>query len=668
MAGRRKRSPGGGTAGERGTRYVKEESILYPKPLDMPDEHWPCYVLTDATVYRSDGKTIANPLHVNLDGPMVIRGRMSIDSSEGDAIANLVNPAIRTAYIEIKGSDRYSIGYDPTTLWLSGSAGWFEIVPSPEYEAMYREVQDGITLYYSVIEVYEEHEQLCAKRKKAKKGPPPPPTLDDILFRYANTLGNGIFRDEAEARCHKWAQFLIAHLSRELDIQSNDTLFAQWMREKHPELTQRIKDASAGLIPPAPIPPSPEPAKPSHRRGRPSKTSARSSEDVEMTDPDSSLFSDSAKSKTRLVSNTPVPLPTYATRQPPPSQSPAPQESSPPRVGSEPASGNEPFSIIDRLIEVFKEEVAEKNIDVRKAAETRFHQAIWGRCRVRQYPTATHIMEYYAPELLAALPSEWRNSRFYEWLRQKASGPRSLPEGLTLDDIAVQLVRRVKKTKPQPSSTAPLDLQGLEARNRGARKSSQNFDEAEEPPRHGKRLPVSIPRRSGKGAVLRPQTSKKRPASDMNLDDDDEDDDDSISEVRPGRKLAKRNRGLVDDDDMDDNSDDSGVIAGDIFPISTHVPKDAVRVLVHSGRLPTMSPSGPDGTWICEQEGCGYVVREAEDQVGQELIQKHLDSHQSQAERISLAVAESRGQMPIKYVPLFLLAAVPVFTRWFYMV
>lgn len=88
MAGRRRRSPGGGTAGERSIRYIKEESILNPKPFNMPDEDWPCYVLTDATVYRSDGRTIANPLHVHLEGPMIIRGKLVVDNEDEVAISN----------------------------------------------------------------------------------------------------------------------------------------------------------------------------------------------------------------------------------------------------------------------------------------------------------------------------------------------------------------------------------------------------------------------------------------------------------------------------------------------------------------------------------------------------------------------------------------------------
>lgn len=182
-------------------RYVKEELVLKPKSESTTDASWPCYVLTEATVYRSDGRTIANPLHVHLEGPMVIRGKLVIDDEDDDAVSNrmaclicvrlcllangfaVINPATRTAYIEIRDSDRYSIGYKPTVFWLSGSAGWFEIEPSPEYEAMYKEVQEAITLYYSVIMVYENHKELCDERRKKKKGPPQPPTLDHILFQ-----------------------------------------------------------------------------------------------------------------------------------------------------------------------------------------------------------------------------------------------------------------------------------------------------------------------------------------------------------------------------------------------------------------------------------------------------------------------------------------------------
>jgi hypothetical protein len=52
------------------------------------------------------------------------------------------------------------------------------------------------------------------------------------------------------------------------------------------------------------------------------------------------------------------------------------------------------------------------------------------------------------------------------------------------------------------------------------------------------------------------------------------------------------------------------------------------------------------------------VVRSADEQSAQELVQEHFRDHTAQAEKINLAVEESRGQMPIKYAyfpPILLL-------------
>ncbi|KAM7223428.1 hypothetical protein V8F06_001305 [Rhypophila decipiens] len=636
-------------------QYAKETSILKPKPLGVSDSDWPCFVLTDATVYRRDGKTIANPLHCLLEGPMVIKGKLVIDEEDKDTVSKLVNRHQRTANIEITGSDRYSIGYAPTAFWVSGTAGWFEINPSPEYAAMYKEVQEAITLYYSVIMVYEDYQELCEglsekNKKKKKTAPPlpPPPTLDDILFQYAITLGNGIFRDEAEARCHKWAQFLIGHFSKELENFACDkTLFARWMRESHPNVAQKIKDANAGLIAPAPIPPVVVPVNippdPSPRQNRSAgssvMSSARNSEDVEMSSDVSTHRKVSIKptTKPRLVSNTPIPLPSYTQytiRQAPHSQSPATPEL-PPRVESEPSSAAEPFSAIDRLIEVFKEGAEDNKTDMRFAEVSKLTQAIYFKCRIKVFATTTKILKYYAKDVLPAFPTEWRGSPAYKWLEKMASEPRRLPEGMTVDGLASQLERRKQKLKQQPVFRPPA----IEPRPR-ARKSTRDSDD-EQPPPQGKRPPVVGVRKSGKGAVLRPTASKKRPASLM----DDDGDDGMVDGTRPGKKLSKRNRGTVEDHSDADDDDD-----GEVTLTSSQIPKVAVRVVVHSERLPTLSPSGPNGTWVCDQDGCGHVVREAEDQAGQELIKSHFEWHQKQVEKINLAMAESRGHMPINHL------------------
>lgn len=203
MAGRRLRTSNStvATVDESRIRYGRETSILKPTAPDKPDHDWPCYVLTDVQIYRSDGETLANPLHVSLEGPMVIKGKLVVDHEDDKVVkkrkllrtrakvvglsANrhiVIKPNTKTAYLEISKSERYSIGYDPIALWVSGAAGWYEIVPSPEYEAMYAEIQEAIKLYYSVMESYEAHNEMRDLQKKKKKTPPPAPEIEEILF------------------------------------------------------------------------------------------------------------------------------------------------------------------------------------------------------------------------------------------------------------------------------------------------------------------------------------------------------------------------------------------------------------------------------------------------------------------------------------------------------
>lgn len=60
--------------------------MLKPARQDVPDSEWPCYVLHDATIYWKDGQTLANPLLVHLQGPLVIRG--ILDDVEEDLVSN----------------------------------------------------------------------------------------------------------------------------------------------------------------------------------------------------------------------------------------------------------------------------------------------------------------------------------------------------------------------------------------------------------------------------------------------------------------------------------------------------------------------------------------------------------------------------------------------------
>lgn len=156
------------------------------------------------------------------------------------------NDTNKSSYLEISSSVMYSIGYGPwPAVWVSGKAGWFEINPAPEYEAMYELVCEGITLYYSLMVAYEDRLRKLAKAKRAKAMQT---KIHDLLFKvrtphvhcrletgspdiekYAVSVGDGVTLSEAKERCQKHAPFLLAHFSKELAFNWNATSFIKWL-------------------------------------------------------------------------------------------------------------------------------------------------------------------------------------------------------------------------------------------------------------------------------------------------------------------------------------------------------------------------------------------------------------------------------------------------------
>lgn len=82
-------------------------------------------------------------------------------------------------HIEIAASVNYAVGIGPWPMvWIGGLAGWFELHPAAEYTEMYDTVCEGISLYYSVMEVYLE-----AKAPKKKKDKYPNHPIERVLFK-----------------------------------------------------------------------------------------------------------------------------------------------------------------------------------------------------------------------------------------------------------------------------------------------------------------------------------------------------------------------------------------------------------------------------------------------------------------------------------------------------
>jgi hypothetical protein len=324
-------------------------------------------------------------------------------------------------------------------------------------------------------------------------------------------------------------------------------------------------------------------------------------------------------------------------------------------------SGNdEPASPIDVLLSVLDDIKGEVN-DMEKIKPATIQSKLFFKCKISPYNAAREIVVHYSKQLLDKLGPEWQRSPFWDWLKTVASQQHQPLAYTTVEAMPSQLVRRQRNTRVVTGSAAvgtlptkidpdksngPNHSQGSD---RGALDgSSGRSSKSLQPPMAG--------RRSGKAAGLRLiSSSKKRFASDTEGDGD--------SQGR-GRKSAKTSHFLTDDEENAEDSNDSGDVAmtsedfeDDDGP-GAPLPDGAVRIVVHAEKIPSMSPSGPNGTWTCDQEGCGYVVRSAEEPAGKALIERHFKDHETQIEKINLARKESRGHMPIKYVYL------PAFCYW----
>jgi hypothetical protein len=142
----------------------------------------------------------------------------------------VIRPSVRSGHIEITRSYLYSIGDGPLALWVSGVAGWFEIKPSAKYQRMYDQVVEAMTLYYSAFEVHEAYIKACRRKGRRPSAPP----LDKVFLKYAVRVGDGILRQEVEALCHKWAEFLLVHFLKEKELDWDTSPFAKWLRGLYP--------------------------------------------------------------------------------------------------------------------------------------------------------------------------------------------------------------------------------------------------------------------------------------------------------------------------------------------------------------------------------------------------------------------------------------------------
>ena len=90
----------------------------------------------------------------------------------------------------------------------------------------------------------------------------------------------------------------------------------------------------------------------------------------------------------------------------------------------------------------------------------------------------------------------------------------------------------------------------------------------------------------------------------------------------------------------------------------TYLPRITEKKILVSYPLPSTEPQGPGDIWTCTFEGCNKRVHAASTDEGQAEMQEHFREHTaSAAEKIQLAMTESRPYLPVKYVPFSLFSS-----------
>ncbi|KAI5865517.1 hypothetical protein GGS23DRAFT_431035 [Durotheca rogersii] len=677
MAGRRLRAISNSTVAtidDAAIQYCTEDSLLKPVPPTIHSDHWPCFLLVDATIYHKNG-TIANQLHVELEGPFIIRGRVEIEKDQDEFLVNR-NIKSRSVWIQIQNSMTFAIGMNNApVLWAGGVAGWYEIVPSDAYKATCDIMFQGITLFFA-LDQYDETPKTGrgnGKKSKHKTRADPALPLDDMLFQYAVTVGDGITLPEAYDRLKSQSIFLLSHFPK-------GTRFYAWLTSEFPKNAQKfVAKDSDDLKAARTLDPSPLTAVPYSSLGksnsfevavrkrkdkasltgtalrnlRNSATADPEVIDISSDEPQSrgtkapktknkssiNTRSDSVKSTDATMLDVPDDTAYYNVAsthhlggaRPPPNAA-AKVDTTQSNFQGGKRSDSRGISALLEALQYLRNDMLEK---VKKGTQKKqpdhvtpkgWFNNLYFQMSTKSPAAVPELCQYYARDLARLLGPEWHKSNFYLWVKERVDTPPTF-DLITEEDMKT-VRRRHQKAKPTRDETSAT----IEEQQRSASSGGKQ-------PQRG--------RAGGKVAGLRPPTgSKKRLRQEASFDEDEMelDEDGSL-------KTSKRSRYSADDDRGEEEGDETSTVSD-----AEEEEEPTARVVTRAENLPSTTPTGPNQTWTCGEPDCDYVVRAANQEEGQALIAQHHEEHEKAAQdeakqaalsRANLALKESQGYMPI---------------------
>ncbi|RYP42422.1 hypothetical protein DL767_000344 [Monosporascus sp. MG133] len=634
------------TVDDNAIRYLRESTVLKPVPARAHTDDWPCFLLVDATVYHRNG-SMANLLHVDLEGPFIVRGRLEVEKDQERYLVHRPSKS-RSPWIQIESTTSFSIGQKDDhglpvpVLWASGESGWFEIVPSDRYKAIGDIMFQGIDLHYIILDQYEAALAKLHRKKKnrAKTLQHVELPLDDLLFHpSAMESRSKKLASDAESRLYSCSLTSLKKLLSMVGWPVNSLL-----AEKDPATAQEPAESTHPMLRAASsFLEIPDTTSQDHAVAPRASTqrSTRNSETVKREPVDSS--SDGQQASNNKVTRT--------KRRSPTNVKPANAD-----VEMLDASAGMPSSFkavttspgLPVLLDTLQE-IRNSTLELLGDGKNKrhpdhimpgtWHYKIYLACKIKHRYGGAEVCEYWARDLVKSLGPEWRRSEFYKWAKANAN------------------------TKPKFEYSTETEC--VDLRRRNSRQPKVTTEEKGQPSHTGKQpAPVPAPepagkqppkkrgRPSGKAAGLRPSLGgKKRPRAEADLDGGDDDEMDIGGYDL--KKTTKKSKYFSDDDADAASStaeDDEEVKPGSAL---------LTRLVICAEKLPSTTPKGPNQTWTCGEPDCGYVVRGADEDEGQNLISAHYEEHEREArdeaeeaalKRVNLAVQESGGHLPINHL------------------
>ncbi|TLD20643.1 hypothetical protein PspLS_08777 [Pyricularia sp. CBS 133598] len=611
--------------------YHDIAQVLYPATttgLPSTDIEDPMFDLQDATIFQQDGKTMANLLEVALDGPFIVKGKMIV---EEDTEKYLAVPKCKSVYVQTSTCNMFSMGYGPLCLWAWSVGGWLEIKPAKVYRETYFNMFEAITLYWEIMAAYQALEDDKKSKRKSKmsiRQTMLSARLDEIFYHYAKNAGDGVLFSEVEKRCDKHALFLLGQFDQQSDFDWRKTSFFHWMHKRHPDIVakleaQKTKNAVAAATTTS------------------SSSRTRSSVDIEMSGT-STTTTEPSNGKSRHVKpepSKPLPARTLLARTlphvPPPSgplstiRAPA---STPPTAVKSGLTTNLPATNLPTIVTLLEEIAAESDAGYR-STYGKFTSEMYKKCKLSNsaYSIPKEILQLYAADLLKTLdPERWKGTTMWEGLEKEAKEPiTKLVHLQSIEEIPERLVRRQHRALvleevgtpsrvPNRSYAGKTPRLSLSVAKKRPLEEMNDESDGEATPVPNPVGPSSVARSTGTDAV--PPKRRGRPPK--------------MSKAEPG---LPQNQSTENTDDESSDESDSG-IAG-----------TPTKVVLRSYPLQLDKPTGPMGTWVCSEAGCGHVIRSAKETMQRLKVLEHMQEHTNREMELAEQAREEgqRNGLPV---------------------